>query len=61
MTKLIEKQRALYNKKFAFEKGLFNQSIPNPDPEKRGEMITVQLVKRVLQRRNKDKRKPSTE
>ena len=25
--------------------------MPNPDPEKKGEMITVQLVRKILQKR----------
>ena len=31
-----------------YEKSQFHQCIPNPDPERQGEMITVQLVKKVL-------------
>ena len=38
---LIKNQEITYNKKYAFERSKFIQCIPNPDPEKKGEVITV--------------------
>ena len=52
---LIKSQEETYNKKYAFERSKFTQCIPNPDPEKKGEMITVQLVRKNLHRREKYK------
>ena len=57
---LIKEQKERYNKKFAFERGQFQQCMPNPDPEKKGEMITVQLVQRVLQESESQKDVKST-
>ena len=45
---LTKKYSELYEKMMPFEKSQFHQCIPNPDPEKQGELITVQLVKKVL-------------
>ena len=56
---LREKQQECYDKKFAFELGQFNQCIANPDPEKQGEMITVQLVKKVLHKYDQNSKKQS--
>ena len=45
--KLIEQQESRYHKKFAFERGVYHQCIPNPQKEE--QMITVQLVSRFLE------------
>ena len=44
---LIQQQEERYQKKFAFERGQYHQCIPNP--QKETQMITVQLVDRVLE------------
>ena len=36
-----KQQKEFYEKMMPVEKGQFHQCIPNPDPEKQGEMITV--------------------
>ena len=46
--KLTRQQAKRYHKKFAFERSQFQQCIPNPDPKRPNEMITVQLVKKIL-------------
>ena len=38
---LTKKYKELYEKMTPLEIGQFHQCIPNPDPEKQGEMITV--------------------
>ena len=45
---LIRNQEALYHKKFAFSQGRFQECIPNPDPARPNEMITVQLANRIF-------------
>ena len=45
---LIKTQEELYHKKFAFARGRFQECIPNPDPMRPNEMITVQLVNRIF-------------
>ena len=48
--KLIQQQENRYHKKFAFERGHYHQCIPNPKNDgTMDEMITVQLVTRVLE------------
>ena len=44
--KLIEQEELTYHKKLPFEYGQYHQCIPNP--RKEGQLITVQLVDRVL-------------
>ena len=46
--KLKKNQQDCYNKRLAYEQSQFHQCIPNPDPEKQGQMITVQLVRKAL-------------
>ena len=43
---LIKQQEDRYQKKFAFERGQYHQCIPNPMVA--NQMITVQIVLRVL-------------
>ena len=50
ITELINQQEDRYHKKFAFERGQYHQCIPNP--LNANQMITVQMVMRVLKGQN---------
>lgn len=39
--KLVGQQMDRYQKKYAFERGMYHQCIPNPNPAKKDSLITV--------------------